>query len=256
MYLVYLGESGNTGTSLNDPNQPHHVYVGLMVQEDRWNEIKVAFSQICYIYLGRSLGEADTPAALRTADIVQGKGFFSSWTKPRRLQFIDALLDILVQRQTPLIVSYVDKREFASAGQTDNQQQHRWQGPWEPAFSRLVFSLDIYMDELNMALMSSEEMHGGGPWEIKERAAIIADAGKDVGPQLMQQLLKSEIDLPTGAVLENIHLVRSEDSHCTQLADMCAYFLRRWLQQPSRPNPQYTALQEGHVLEVLYQVQM
>ena len=25
MYLVYLGESGDTGTSTNDPNQPHHV---------------------------------------------------------------------------------------------------------------------------------------------------------------------------------------------------------------------------------------
>ena len=256
MYLVYLGESGNTGTSLEDPNQPHHVYVGLMVHEDQWNEIKVVFSQICEIYFGRSLGEANTPAELQAADIVQGKGFFSSWTKTRRLQFIDALLDILIQRQTPLIVSYVDKQEFASAVQTDNQHQRCWRGPWEPAFSRLVFSLDIYMDEMNMALMSSEEMHSGKPWEIKERAAIIADSGKDAGPQLMQQLLKTEIDLPTGAVLENIHFVRSQDSHCTQLADMCAYFMRRWLQQPSLPNPQYTALQEGHVLEVLYQVQM
>ena len=256
MYLVYLGESGNTGTSLNDPNQPHHVYVGLMIHEDQWNEIKVVFSQICYLYLGGGPREADIPAELRTADIVQGKGFFSSWTKTRRLQFIDALLDILIQRQTPLIASYVDKQEYASTEQTDNQQQLRWQGPWAPAFSRLVFSLDIYMDEMNMALMSSEEMHSGEPWKIKERATIIADAGKDVGPQLMQQLLKSETDLPTGVVLENIHFVRSQDSHCTQLADMCAYFLRRWLQQPSRPNPQYTALQDGHVLEVLYQVQI
>ena len=251
MYLVYLGESGNTGTSLNDPNQPHHVYVGLMVHEDQWNEIKVAFSRICDIYLGRSPGEAGAPAELQAADIVQGKGFFSSWTKPRRLQFIDALLDILIQRQTPLIAAYVDKQEYASAGQEDNQ--HR--GPWEPAFSRLVFSLDIYMDEVNMALMSPEEMHSGELWAIKERAAIIADPGKVAGPQLMQQLLKSETDLPTGAVLENIHFVRSQDSHCTQLAGMCAYFLRRQLQQPSRPNPQYTALEEGHVLQVLYQVQ-
>ena len=251
MYLVYLGESGNTGTSLNDPNQPHHVYVGLMVHEDQWNEIKVVFSQICDIYLGRSLGEAGAPAELQAADIVQGKGFFSSWAKTRRLQFIDALLDILVQRQTPLIAAYVDKQEYASAGQEGN----RHQGPWEPAFSRLVFSLDIYMDEVNMALMSSAEMHSGELWKIKERAAIIADPGKGTGPQLMQQLLKSETDLPTGAVLENIHFVRSQDSHCTQLADMCAYFLRRQLQQPSRPNPQYTALEEGHVLQVLYQVQ-
>ena len=35
MYLVYLGESGDTGNSLDDPNQMHHVYMGLLVHEQQ-----------------------------------------------------------------------------------------------------------------------------------------------------------------------------------------------------------------------------
>ena len=35
MYLVYLGESGNTGKSANDPTQQHHVHAGILVHESQ-----------------------------------------------------------------------------------------------------------------------------------------------------------------------------------------------------------------------------
>jgi len=227
-----------------------------MVHEDHWNRIKAEFSQVCRHHFGRSLGEPGTPKELNASEILQGKGFFSSWPKARRLQIVDDLLNILVRRETPLIVSYVNKNEFASARDTDSGRQHWWRGPWEPIFSRFVFSLDIYMDELNMAAMPEDELSSGAPVRIKERAAIIADEAKRTDSRFMEEFLKTEMDLPTGAVLENIHFARSEDSHCTQLADMCAYFVRRHLHQPSRPNPQYTSLEQGHVLQVIYPVQL
>ena len=256
MYLVYMGQSGNTGTSLKDPNQSHHVYAGLMIHEDQWNGIKVEFSQVCRRYFERNLGEPTTPKELHATEILHGKGFFSSWPKARRLQLIDDLLNILIGRETPLIVSYVDKQEFASARQTDSDRQHWWQGPWEPVFSRFLFCLDLYIDEMNMAAMPEEELIRGAPVRISERATIIADEGKSVDPQFMQEFLNTEIDLPTGAVLENVYFTRSQDSQCTQLANICAYFVRRHLDQPSRPSSHYTALEEGHVLHVMYRVQM
>ena len=255
MYLVYLGESGNTGTSLNDPNQPHHVCMGLMIREDQWENIKKDFSQLCHRYFEHALGEPGTPPELHAAEIIQGKGFFSSWPKARRFQLIDDLLNILIQRQVPMIVSYVDKEQFASAKGSDSDGQHRWRSPWEAAFSRFVLALDLYMDELNMAAMPQEELLRGAPVKVMERAAIIADEGKGNDPEFMQRFLTTEIDIPTGAVVESMYFVRSQDSHCTQLADICTYFLRRHFHLPSRPNPQYDSLEEGHVLEVIYQVQ-
>ena len=256
MYLVYLGESGNTGASIHDPNQPHYVCVGLMVHEDQWNGIKVAFSQVCRRYFGQGPGGVSVPQELHGGEILQGKGVFSSWPKAKRLELIDDLLRIPIERETPLIVSYVDKHEFESAGRAGPGSERTWGGPWEPVFSRFIFSLDMYMDDLNMAQMPPEEMQRGEPVRVSQRAAIIADGTKSADPQLMQKLLKTEMDLPTGAVLESIHFVRSEDSHCTQLANMCAYFLRRHLHQPSTPNPQYDALEESHIIEVVYRVQM
>ena len=256
MYLVYIGESGHTGTSLKDPNQPHHVYAGLMVHEDLWNGIKTQFAQICRYYFDGDTGEAGIPRELRAAEIMQGKGFFSSWPRARRLGIIHDLLAILIQRETPLIVSYVSKEEFASARQSYSGSQSWWRGPWEPTFSRLLFSLELYMDELNTAQMPPEELIRGAPVKVRERAAIMADEARCGDSQFTQDFLKSEIDLPTGAVLDNIHFVRPQDSHCAQLANICAYTVRRHLHQPSAPNPQYTALEEGHVLEVIYPVHL
>ena len=256
MYLVYVGESGDTGTSLKDPNQPHHVCTGLMIPEDQWNGIKEEFSIISRGYFGRTLGEPDTPTELHAGDILQGKGFFSSWPKARRLQLIDDLLNILIWRETPLIVSYVDKREFASAREQGSDLQHCWRSPWEATFSRFAFSLDLVLDEVNMGQMSADELSKGQPMIVRERAAIIADGAKHADQGYMQESLKTELDMPTGALLEVMHFVRSENSHCTQLADMCAYFVRRNLQQPSRLNPQYEALKEGRVIQVVYPVQM
>ena len=256
MYLVYLGESGSTGTSFNDPNQPHHVYGGLMIHEDQWNETNAEFSQLCQRYFEHGRGEAGAPKELRATEMVHGKGCFSSWAKDRRLQLVDDLLGIVTRRSTPMIVTYVDKQEFLSARQDESDGPHRWRGPWEPAFSRFVFSLDLLMDELNMEAMSPEDLARGAPVKVRERAVIIADEANCTDPHFMQEFLKTEIDIPTGAVLESIHFSRAEESHFAQLADICTYFVRRHLQQPSRPNPQYSALETSRVIQVIYPVRV
>lgn len=256
MYLVYLGESGDTGTSLNDPNQPHHVLVGLLVHDTLWEGINAEFDVVCQGHFLNSPGERDAPKEIRLAEVFQGRGAFSSWPKARRDHLIDDLLNILAKRQTPLIVAYVHKGDFAAAQPSESGRKADWQAPWVPAFSRLLFSLDILMDDFNMESMTSEQLHRGDTVGLKERATIMVNAAKRSDSRSMQQLIRTEVDLPTGAILEGIHFAIPEESHCTQLADMCAYFMRRRFQQPDLPNPQYDALEEAHVLQVIYPVQL
>ena len=256
MYLVYLGESGDTGTSLSDPNQPHHVLVGLLVHDTLWEGINAEFDVVCQGHFLNSPGEQDAPREIRLAEVFQGRGAFISWPKAKRHQLIDDLVSILTKRQTPLIVAYMHKGEFAAAQPDELGRKAGWGAPWVPAFSRLLFSLDILMDESNMETMSSEQLHRGDTPELKERATIIANAAKRSDSRAMQELIRTEVDLPTGAILEGIHFASPEDSHCTQLADMCAYFMRRRFQQPDLPSPQYDALEDAHVLQVIYPVQL
>lgn len=255
MYFVYTSESGDTGRSTSDPSQPHHVYAGLMVHEGKWEPIRKDFRAVCRHYLGDELGAPDVPSRLSTRHLLQGTGPFSSWPRARRSELTDDLLSILVLHETPLLVMYVDKAKFAAALEGADPQNTRWSQPWEPAFARLAYYLDLYMDELNLTAMPQEELIGGAPIRIEERATIISDRATPGGAEVMQRLLRTEIDLPTGAVHESTYLARTQDSHCTQLADLCTYIFRRHLQQPDAPDPRYASLEEGHVIQVVHQVQ-
>ena len=107
MYLVYLGESGNTGVSVADSNQPHHVHVGLMIHESQSISIKGEFDALCRRHFGRPLGEAGTPDEIRPSDVFQGRGAFTSWTVQKRHELIQDCLSILIRRETPLILSLI-----------------------------------------------------------------------------------------------------------------------------------------------------
>ncbi len=64
MNLVYMGESGNTGNSVNDPNQFHHVHVGLIVHEDQCISMNGEFTALYQRHLGHAPGEEGTPREL------------------------------------------------------------------------------------------------------------------------------------------------------------------------------------------------
>ena len=255
MYLVYTSESGDTGLSTGDPSQPHHVYAGLMIHEGLWEPMRQEFRAVCRHYLGNELGVNGVPTRLSLPQLLHGKGHFNSWSVSRRSELIDDLLNILLLHETPLLAMYVDKAKFAAALRSGDPGNTRWSQPWEPGFARLAYYLDLYMDELNLSAMPQEELMRGGPIHIGERAIIISARATPGDAEVMQRLLRTEIDLPTGAVHESAYLARTQDSHCTQLADLCSYIFRRHLQQPDRPDRRYDSLESGHVLQVVHQVQ-
>ena len=53
MYLVYMGESGDTGNSFSDPNQRHHVHLGLLVHEGQCISMNGEFNA-CLLYTSPS----------------------------------------------------------------------------------------------------------------------------------------------------------------------------------------------------------
>ena len=72
MYLVYMGESGDTGTSLADANQMHHVHTGLLVHEQQCISMNGEFNALCRRHFGSPLGESGIPRELRAGPIYPG----------------------------------------------------------------------------------------------------------------------------------------------------------------------------------------
>ena len=254
MHLVYLGESGNTGLSVNDPNQQHLVHVGLLVHEQQCVSMNGEFNALCRRHFGRPLGGADTPNSIRAADVYQGRGFFRSWTPEKRAELIQDCLAIMIRRETPVIISYIDKHQFAQLRASGDDPNSLWSSPAEPIISKFLFALNMFMDEMGMADVHPDHiMDAPGP--IRDYTLVVAEEGKTVEPHFMNQFLHAEMEIPTPVVLENFCYVDAEYSVCTQLANLCAYFVRRWLQNPNASNAYFESLREGRVIQVIYPVQ-
>jgi hypothetical protein len=249
-----MGESGDTGNSVADPNQMHHVHVGLLVHENQCISMNGEFNALCRRHFSSSLGESGLPRELRAGEIYQGTGFFSSWHPEKRAQLIQDCLNILIRRETPAIVAYIDKQEFVNAKAGAASPYAFLGSPSEITISKFLFALNLFVDEMNMTQLSHDQMMES-VWPIKDYTLVVAGQGKSVSPQFMNQFLRSETEIPSPAVLENFCYVGAEHSVCTQLANMCAYFVRRWLQNPSGSNSYFDVLQQGRVIQVIYPVQ-
>ena len=254
MYLVYMGESGNTGDSLNDPNQQHQVFSGLIFHENQYVSINGEFNALCRRHFGAPLGAGDTPAYLRPTDVYQGRGFFRSWSPDKRAELIQDCLNILIRREAPVIITYVDKAQLADARGNGNPTVADWANPPEALISKFLFALNMYMDEAAIADVPLDHvMEATGP--IQDYALVVAEARKSVKPEYMGQFLHAEVEIPAPIVLENLCFTGPGESVGTQLANICAYFSRRWLQNPSGSHGYFEALRDGRVIQVVYPVQ-
>ena len=255
MYLVYLGESGNTGNSINDPNQPHQVFAGLVVHESQHISMSGEFDALRRRHFGGSPGASAAPAQLRPAEIFQGRGIFASWSPSRRNELIQDCLNIMIRRETPVIMSYIDKREFAQARSAADPPNSGWQNPAEPIINRFLLATNMFVDELNMSLLNEQQLMEA-QWPVENFALLVATQGQSVEPRFMSEYLQSDDGQDSTAVLSNFCFVGPDQSACTQLANMCAYFARRWLQNPSRPHTYFDALQANKVVQVIYPVRL
>ena len=254
MYMVFLGESGDTGTSLNDPIQGHQVVAGLVVHENQYVAINGEFSALCRRHFGSPLGADGTPASLKPAEVYQGKGLFRSWAPEKRAELIQDCLNILIRREAPVIVTYVDKGQLQQARQDGNPAVADWDSPPEAIISKFLFALNMYMDEAAIADIPPDHiMEATGP--IQDYAMVVAETGKSMKPEYMNRFLHSEVEIPTPIVMENFCFVGAQQSVCTQLSNICAYFVRRWLQNPAGSHGYFEALRDGRVIQVVYPVQ-
>jgi hypothetical protein len=119
--------------------------------------------------------------------------------------------------------------------------------------SRFLFALSLYLDEMSMATLDHDQIMSGG-LPVTQFALVVAQEGANIEPRFMAEFLRSDEGLDATALHENLCFVNAEDSPGMQLANLCAYFTRRWLQTPTNPNPYFETLRDNKVIQVLYPV--
>ncbi len=256
MHLVYMGQSGITGTSAADPSQPHEVVAGLMLHETQAMSVNGEFDALCRRHFGAPLGEAGAPELIRPVDLFQGLRHYASWTPERRSQMIQECLDILIRRESPVLCAFLNKQDLVDARtNASSPAAILWGNPIGPVMNRFLFALSMYLDEMSMANLNHEQIMSG-QLPVSQFAMIVAQTGGTIEPKLITDFLRSDEGEDATGFYENISFIRAEDSVGMQLANLCAYFTRRWLQTPNNPNPYFEVLRDNKVIQVLYPVSL
>ncbi len=205
MKLIYIDESGNTGTRSDDTLQPYHLIAALAVDDcivrDIENDIRTLglkhFSEV----------SRNTDFEFHGYEIHKGKGrYFSKLKVEQRIEIMDDLLNIIKSYNLQIIYTIINK-------QANKAKLH----PHQLAFLFLIECIEDYL--------------------IKENSLglLVADENRDIEQRLIDDLERFKTidtgfgDRPTKIdhIIDSLHFVKSHNNHLIQLADVVAYVLLR-----------------------------
>ncbi|MCJ2027774.1 DUF3800 domain-containing protein [Methylobacterium sp. J-067] len=201
MYLIYLDESGNTGTH-KDPNQPIHLIAALCVHESKIRAVESAVRSITWQHFG--IVTLSNGFELHAADLYGGNGFFKGIKPKDRITCIHDILDAIAAHDAVVIWAAVDKMKLYSS-----HHPHRM------AFLFLVERIEDWL--------------GQGKAEL---GLLVADENKEVEQKLIDDLEVFKLSgtgmgwRPTqiSSIVDSIHFVQSTNNRLIQCVDIVAYF--------------------------------
>jgi len=254
MFMVFLSESGLTGTSANDPNQPHHIHAGLLVQENQYVSMCGEYEALFRRHFGSPPGTDGVPTRINPRHVYQGTGPFRTWRPQQRAELIQDCLSIMIRRETPLIVSYISKDDYVTAATTEGNPLYGNDDPSRLAFSRFLLALTMFLDENVMAQMNPDDIMQS-VWDVRDYAMLMAASESRSISSAMAEFLSEESDTVSPSMYDDLMVAPPDTCVGAQLVNICAYIVRRWLQQPSVPHSYFEALRDGRVIQVVYPYQ-
>jgi hypothetical protein len=130
MRFAYMDEAGNTGRRCDDPNQPVHLILSLVIDETK---IAAAHAHM------REIGRLHCPTACRQdafefhgADLFAARGPFSNMDPERRIEIFDEVLRGIELAEAEVVIRGVEKAGL----------ERRYATPYHPHDIALMFSIE------------------------------------------------------------------------------------------------------------------
>jgi len=211
MHLIYLDESGQTGTNLRDANQPVFVLAALVVPESAW----LALEKDLQAAIEKSF-PAPRPEdfEIHATEISNPRnGYFKQFPIAHRLAFRDEWFRIAQKHALNLVYRAISKKQFLTwshntfgSGVAINPHVAAF-----PLVARVV-------DDLLKSLPGSPL----GIFISDENREVVGDVEKAI-----RVLRGTEGVLKLGQIIEEGFFIQSEKSLVLQLCDLCVYTARR-----------------------------
>jgi hypothetical protein len=205
MKLIYIDESGNTGTRSDDPAQPYHLLAALVIDDFNVRTIENDIRTLGLKHFGAA--SQNTDFEFHGYEIHKGKGrYFSGLKIEKRIEIMDDLLQIIKNHELQIIYIVINKA-------LNQAKLH----PHQLAFLLLVQRIEDYLISQNsLGLLVADEND-----DIEQRLIDDLERFKTVDTGFGYRSTKAE------HIIDSVHFVKSNNNHLIQLADVVAYVLLR-----------------------------
>ena len=211
MLLCYLDESGNTGSRLDDPRQPYHYLVAVMVREDKVSQLSERLDELA--------GGAVTTTKLMEyhgQELFAGSGPWDGVEPHVRIGEYEKALAVITEVGAHIAHASINKPGLAQRG--------AWASPHLYALQFLTEKIDGWIasnaDPLcRRGLLVADQNHQEEQYAFE----LVREMQKSGGP--IGSLLG--IARTTEHIVDNVYFAPSERSRGIQLADLVAFILNR-----------------------------
>jgi hypothetical protein len=210
MYLIYLDEAGNTGSRLDDPDQPIHVVGAIIIADKDWLAIEEVFNGLVARLIPKKLERRGFE--FHAADLFFGHGFFEAWSNDDRNGLVNEVLDIVTGNKLPIIYGAVNKPEF-------QKKYRRPSAPHDVAFLFAAERVERWFkkeagDAVGMFIADETKADKDMKASLPQYRELISFGGR--GDRLEH-------------IIETIHFAASTETYGIQLADLVSYLIKRKL---------------------------
>ena len=209
MTLVYLDESGDTGTNFNDPQQPVFVLGSLLVKQEIWKELEKQYNSIISEAFGNNIpGHFE----LHTMDLVARRGFFTGFDLKATVSLRNQLFQLLKTFKIPVFYRKIEKKKYSKYCESRYGKGIKID-PYIMAFPFIGLQVDSWLKEQNDL----------GIFIFDQHRSLL-----DIEQSLRALRLAEDPVLQMQRVIEKGFFVDSTKSFPLQLIDLVLYFARKY----------------------------
>lgn len=211
MNLIYIDESGNTGLNFKDKQQPIFLLSAIVIHDSKWFNLESDFNKILNCHWPNHKGNIE----IHASDIVSRKNAFKDFNFAETIEIRDKFLNMFLVHNIPLIYLSIHKGKYEVFCENEYGPGIKID-PYIMALPYVCIAVDQILKEKNK----------------DELGMFIFDDQKEYFVKAEQSIKTLRLDpnsiLKTTNIIEKGFFVDSKKSFAIQLADVAAFYARKF----------------------------
>lgn len=210
MYILYTDESGHTGTDYDNEGQPIFSLCGIAINDSDWYDLNHIIEdekiKICPHLKNEEI---------HATEIFNPKkaSVFSQNTIEENLLILENLVDLIVKLNIPIFLSSIDKKKYKD-------------------YLTVKLGPGIKIDPYIYSFILLSINYNKFLIEHNSRGMIFLDENKNMINKLdavYKKLLLDDFESDTNNIIENALFLQSHKTNFIQLADICNFYVNKYL---------------------------